>query len=39
MGDRAVPSTPGWTVEPGTYTVHIGRASDNIAHRVPVTIN
>jgi beta-glucosidase len=39
MGDRSVPSTPGWTVEPGTYTVHIGRASDNIIHCVPATIN
>jgi beta-glucosidase len=39
MGDRSVPSTPGWTVEPGTYTVHIGRASDSIIHHVPVTIN
>jgi beta-glucosidase len=39
LGDKAVASTPGWTVEPGEYTVHIGQASDNIAHRVPVTIN
>lgn len=30
---------PGWRVEPGTYTVRIGRSSEDIAHTVPVEVS
>jgi beta-glucosidase len=31
-------SEPGWYVDAGHYDLHIGRASDDIAHVVPVTV-
>ena len=29
---------PGWTVDPGTYVIHIGRSSVDLPHRAQVTI-
>jgi beta-glucosidase len=31
-------SRPGWQVDPGTYLVHIGRASDDIAHVAQIDV-
>ncbi len=31
---RSEDSTPGWRVDPGTYTIHVGRSSADIAHVV-----
>jgi beta-glucosidase len=36
--DAERPSEGGWRVEPGAYEVHLGRASDDIAHVWPVTV-
>ena len=30
------PIEPGWRADPGTYTLHVGRSSADIAHVVPV---
>ena len=30
---------PGWRVDPGEYTLHIGRSSADIAHRIPVDVD
>lgn len=38
-GMAAEVRAPGWRVEPGTYTLRIGRSSEDIAHAVPVTVS
>jgi beta-glucosidase len=32
------PATRGWRIDPGTYQLYVGRASDNIAHIVDIEI-
>ena len=32
------PATPGWRVDPGSYQIHIGRSSDDIAHVIAIQI-
>jgi beta-glucosidase len=34
----APPPPPGWTIDPGDYTLEVGRSSDDIAHRVAITV-
>jgi beta-glucosidase len=29
---------PGWRIDPGTYVLHVGRSSADIAWRIPVTV-
>jgi beta-glucosidase len=30
---------PGWRIHPGTYVVHIGRSSSDVAHSVPIEVS